>query len=74
MITTAHISLGNLHRHQCMFNHQKTLDHQLLVKLQDQLLASQPILNALLDEFSNLDIIYESYKPHHKISSAIVQN
>ena len=45
-----------------MFNHQKTLAHQLLVKLQDQLLASQLVLSALLDEFSNTDIIYESYR------------
>ena len=46
-----------------MFNCQKTLAHQLLVKLQDQLLASQLVLNALLDEFSNVDNIYEPYKP-----------
>ena len=46
-----------------MFNRQKTLAHQLLVKLQDQLLASQLVVNTLLDEFSNIDNIYESYKP-----------
>ena len=46
-----------------MFHHQKTLVHQLLVKLQDQLLASHFILNALLDDFSNIDSIYKSYKP-----------
>ena len=46
-----------------MFNCQKILAHQLLVKLQDQPLASQLVLNALLDEFSNIDNIYESYKP-----------
>ena len=50
-----------------MFNHRKTLAHQLLVKLQDQLLASQLVLNALLDEFSNIDNIYESYKPTMKL-------
>ena len=33
------------------------------LKLLDQLLASQLVLNALLDEFSNMDGIYESYKP-----------
>ena len=46
-----------------MFNQQKTSAHQLLVKLQDQLLASQLVVNALLDEFANMDSIYESYKP-----------
>ena len=46
-----------------MFTWQKTLAHQLLVKLQDQLLASQLVVNALLDEFVNIDNIYESYKP-----------
>ena len=37
--------------------------------LQDKLLASQPVLNAFLDEFSNIDSIYESYKP--TIQSAV---
>ena len=46
-----------------MFNCQKTLAHQLLVKLQDQPLASQLVLSAPLDEFSNIDSIYELYKP-----------
>ena len=52
-----------------MFNRQKTLAHQLLVTLQDQLLASQLVVNALLDEFANIDNIYESYKP--TIKSAV---
>ena len=50
---------GQLH----VFNCQKTLAHQLLVKLQGQLLASHFVLNALLDEFSNINSIYKSYKP-----------
>ena len=62
-IITAHISLGDLNRQLCMFNHQKTLAYQLLVKLQDQPLASQLVINALLDKFSNIVNIYESYKP-----------
>ena len=45
-----------------MFNHKKTLAHQLLLKLQGQLLASQLVLNVLLEEFSNIESIYESYK------------
>ena len=52
-----------------MFNCQKTLVHQLLVKLQGQLLESHFVLNALLDEFSNFDGIYKSYKP--TIQSAV---
>ena len=55
-----------------MFNHQKTLSYQLLVKLQDQALASQLVLNALLDEFSNIENMYESYMP--TIQSAVTQN
>ena len=46
-----------------MFNHRKTLAHQLFLKLQGQLLAFQLVLSALLDEFPNIDSIYESYKP-----------
>ena len=53
-----------------MFNWQKTLAHQLLVKLQDQPLASQLVVNDLLDEFANIDNIYESYKP--TIKSAVL--
>ena len=45
-----------------MFNCQKTLAHQLLLKLQDQLFALHFALNALLDEFYNIDSIYKSYK------------
>ena len=52
-----------------MFNRQKTLAHQLLVKLQNQQLASQLVVNALLDEFANIDNIYESYRP--TIKSAV---
>ena len=66
---TAHILLGNVDRQLHMFNHQKTLVHQLLVKLQRKLLASQLVLSVLLDEFFNIDNIYESYRS--TISSAI---
>ena len=66
---TAHISLGELNRQLYMLNHQKTLAHQLLVELQGQPLASHFALNALLDEFSKIDNIYEFYKP--TIQSAV---
>ena len=66
-IITAHISLGNLERQIHMFNRQKTLAHQL--KLQDELLACQLVVNALLDEFANIDNTYESYK--HTIKSEV---
>ena len=68
-IITTQISLGNLNRQLNMFNPRKTLAHQLLMKLQDQLLASQLVLNTLLDGFSNRDNIYESYK--YTIRSAV---
>ena len=67
-IITAHISLVYLDRHIHMFNRQKTLVHQLLVKLQDQLPASQLVFNTLLDEFTNIDNTYESYKPTVKLA------
>ena len=53
-IIIAHISLDDLNRQLCMFNHQKTLAHQLIVEIQCQLLASQLVLNALLNEFSKI--------------------
>ena len=46
-----------------MFNRQKTLAHQMLMKLQDQQLASQLVVNIFLDKFANTDNICESYKP-----------
>ena len=52
-----------------MFNRQKTIAHQLLVKLQDQPLASQLVVNALMDKFASIDNIYESYRP--TIKSAV---
>ena len=53
-----------------MFNLQKTLAHQLLGKLHDLLLASQLVVNVLINEFANIDNIYESYRP--TIKSAVV--
>ena len=42
----AHISLGDLNRQLSMFNYQKNLAQQLLVKLQGQLPTSQLLVNA----------------------------
>ena len=52
-----------------MFNIQKIIAHQLLVKLKDQPLTSQLVVNDLLDESANIDNICESYKP--TIKSAV---
>ena len=60
-IITPHISPGSLYLQLCMFNQQKTLAHQLLVKFQDQLLAYQVVVNALIDEYVNIENVYESY-------------
>ena len=68
-IITAHISLGDLNRQLYMFNCQKTLAHQILMKLQGKPLAFQLVLNALLDEFSSINSIYISHKP--TIQSAV---
>ena len=45
-----------------MSNHQKTLAHELLMKLK-QPFTSIFILNALLGGFTNIDTIYQLYKP-----------
>ena len=52
-----------------MFNQWKTIAHLLLVKLHDQMLASQLVVNARMDEFANIDNIYGSYRP--TIKSAV---
>ena len=59
---TAHISLGDLNRQLCMFNSQKTLAHQLLVKLRDQLLTST-CTQCSSGSIFYIDSIYESYRP-----------
>ena len=46
-----------------MFNCQKALAHELLMKLQCQPFATYFILNALLGEFTNIESIYQLHKP-----------
>ena len=61
-IIESHLSKGDLSKQLHMFNHQKALAQELLVKLQQQpftYIAS----NALLGEFSNIGNIYQSYEP-----------
>ena len=62
-IITAHISLGNLNKQLYLFKCQKALAHELLMKLQCQPFISNFIFNALLGEFTNINSIYQSYKP-----------
>ena len=62
-IITAHISVENLDWQLCMFSLQKSLAHQLLVKLWDQPLASKLVVNVLMDKSANIDNIYKSYRP-----------
>ena len=62
-IITVDISLGSLSKELHVFNHQKTSAHQLLMKLQHQLLTSNFILNPLLEEFTSIDSIYQLYRP-----------
>ena len=59
-IITAHISIHFLNKQLCMFNCQKALAQELLIKLQWQPFASNFVFNALLGEVSN---IYQSYEP-----------
>ena len=43
------------------------------MKLQDQLLASQLVVNALMDKFANIDKIYESYRPNIKLAVQLLK-
>ena len=45
-----------------MFNHQKVLAQELLIKLQHQLFASNSMFNAILGEFPNIGDIYQLYE------------
>ena len=45
-----------------MFNHQKALTSELLIKLQCQPFTSKFVLNALLGEFTNFASIYQWFK------------
>ena len=62
-IITAHISIGNLSKHLQMFNCQKALAQELLIKLQQQPFASNFVFNSLLWEFSNIGNIYSHMSP-----------
>ena len=62
-IITAHVSIGDLNKQLCMFNCQRKIAQELLIKLQQQLFASNFMFNALLREFSNIENIYQSYEP-----------
>ena len=59
---TEHIFLDNLNKQLHMFNHQKALAHELLMKLKCQSFTSNFILNASLGEVININSIYQSYK------------
>ena len=56
-----------------MFNHQKALAHQLLMKLQHQMFTSNIVLNALLGEFINIDSIYQLYRPTIQMAIQLLQ-
>ena len=62
-VITSHISLGDLNKHLCIFDHQKASAYQLLMKLQWQPFTSSFVFNALLGEFPNIDSIHQSYRP-----------
>ena len=62
-IITAHISIGDLSKQLCIFNLNKALAQELLIKLQQQLYVFNFMVNALLGEFSHIENIYQSYEP-----------
>ena len=61
-IITAHVSIGDLSKQLQMFNHQKALAQDLLIKLQQQPFTSN-FVYTLLGEFSNIANIYHLYEP-----------
>ena len=62
-IITEQIAIGDLNRQLCMFNCQKALAQELLMRLKCQPFTFNLILNALLGEISNIDIIYKLHEP-----------
>ena len=62
-IITAQVSIGDLNKQLHMFNCQKALSQELLMRLQCQPVASNFVLNALLGEVSSINNIYLSYEP-----------
>ena len=62
-IITAHISLGHLEWHWKAFNRQLIRTHQQLQFLSQQPLAPTQCISTLQVELSNIDDIYNSYKP-----------
>ena len=57
-----HISIGDLNKQLCMFNHQKALAHELLIKLQCQPFTYNFVLIAFLGDFINIKNIYHSHE------------
>ena len=62
-IITGHVSIGDLSKGVWMFNCQKALAQDLLIKLQQQPFASTFVFNTLLGEFSNIGNFYQLYEP-----------
>ena len=56
-----------------MFNYQKALAQELLMRLQCQPFASNFMLNALLGEFSNINNIYKSFEPMIEIAIQLLR-
>ena len=72
-IITAHVFLGELNKQLHMFNHQEESAHQLLMKLQCQLFTSNFVLNDLLGELTNIDSIYQLYRPTMQMTIQLLQ-
>ena len=62
-IITPHVSLGHLEQHWNFFNRQHVRTHQLLQFLSQQPSAPTQLIFTLEMELSNIDDIYNSYKP-----------
>ena len=62
-VITAEVSIGDLSKQLCMSNCLKALAEELLIKIQQQLLASNFMFRTLLGEFSNIGNIYQPCEP-----------
>ena len=60
---TAHISIGHLEHHWESFNRQMDRTHQLLQYLGQQLSTPTQLITTLQSELTNINDIYNSYKP-----------
>ena len=73
-IITVPTLIGDLNKQLHMFNCQKALAQELLMKMQHQPFASNCMFSALLGEFSNIGNLYKLYEPIIQIAIQLLRN